>query len=171
MHVDVNFLVSLSPDLETSQKLVENEKKCIEELIRERDTLSKVRTCRVPVFPSGVTTANHQPPSSPAFFVILFPDPTNRMSSVTTSINLLFALCQGLLPGTSSLSVLLARCSLSFLTRVATRMPEPQHCHLCCFQLCTTFCTLFNFTLNTLLKCFAANEAPVSKKVHGLVCL
>lgn len=37
---------SSSPDLETSQKLVENEKKSIEELIRERDTLSKVRTCR-----------------------------------------------------------------------------------------------------------------------------
>lgn len=47
MHLDVNFLcLSSSPDLETSQKLVENEKKSIEELIRERDALSKVRTCR-----------------------------------------------------------------------------------------------------------------------------
>lgn len=50
-HVDANFHVSSSPDLETSQKLVENEKKCIEELIRERDALSKVRTRSAPLSP------------------------------------------------------------------------------------------------------------------------
>lgn len=124
VQVDVNFLVSLSPDLETSQKLVENEKKCIEELIRERDTLSKVRICSAPVFSSGVTTANHQSPSSQVFLFTLFSDPTNLVSSFTTSISLLFALCPGVLSATSNLSILLVRCSLSRLTHVATWMPQ-----------------------------------------------
>ncbi|KAF7650345.1 hypothetical protein LDENG_00127500, partial [Lucifuga dentata] len=41
--------------------------------------------------------------------------PTNFMSSFTTSINLLFGLPLGLLPGSSNLSILLPICSLSLL--------------------------------------------------------
>lgn len=120
MYADVNFLVPSSPDLETSQKLVENEKKCIEELIRERDTLSKVRTSRA-----------HNSQSSASIQPTLLLHPLLRLNKPHVLFHniLKSPLC--------SLSTnVLARHLLFLLTRVATQMPQNPNIFTCAAPSC-----------------------------------